>query len=53
MNRTTGYSLSITGQMQAEGRVAAGVKTPDQAIDANAYIAELQRRGINIVRSQA
>jgi lysine 6-dehydrogenase len=51
MNRTTGYSLSITGQMQAEGKVVPGVRTPDQAIDAEAYIAELQKRGINIVRS--
>jgi lysine 6-dehydrogenase len=49
MNRTTGYSLSITGQMQAEGRVAAGVHTPDQAIDADAYMEELRKRGINIV----
>ena len=51
MNRTTGYSLSITGQMQAEGRVTPGVRTPDLAIDAETYIAELGRRGINIVRS--
>jgi lysine 6-dehydrogenase len=51
MNRTTGYSLSITGQMQAEGRVPAGVKTPDQAIDADAYITALRARGINITRS--
>jgi lysine 6-dehydrogenase len=51
MNRTTGYSLSITGQMQAEGRVAAGVHTPDQAIDADAYIKALADRGIRIVRS--
>lgn len=50
MNRTTGYSLSITGQMQAEGRVLSGVRTPDQAIDAESYIGQLQRRGINIVK---
>jgi lysine 6-dehydrogenase len=50
MNRTTGYSLSITGQMQAQGKVPVGVHAPDQAIDADAYIAELKRRGINIVR---
>jgi lysine 6-dehydrogenase len=49
INRTTGYSLSITGQMQAEGRVRAGVHPPDQAVDADAYMAELKRRGINIV----
>ena len=29
MMRTTGYSLSITGQMQADGRVTEkGVRTP-------------------------
>jgi lysine 6-dehydrogenase len=50
MNRTTGYSLSITGQMQAEGRVSPGVRTPDQAIDAGHYIEELQRRGIRITK---
>ena len=33
MMRTTGYSLSITGQMQADGRVTLkGVHTPDEAI---------------------
>ena len=32
MMRTTGYSLSITGQMQAEGRVSSGVHTPDEAM---------------------
>ena len=33
MMRTTGYSLSITGQMQVDGRVKAkGVHTPDEAM---------------------
>ena len=51
MERTTGYSLAITGLMQAEGRVRRlGVATPDQAIPAQEYIAELQRRGIRIRR---
>ena len=49
MERTTGYSLSITGQMQVAGRVnASGALTPDQAIDAEQYIAELAKRGIVI-----
>jgi lysine 6-dehydrogenase len=49
MERTTGYSLSITGQMQVERRVnATGAMTPDQAIDAEQYIAELAKRGIVI-----
>lgn len=51
MERTTGYSLSITGQLQAERRVnGVGVQTPDQAIPGEVYIAELAKRGIEIRR---
>lgn len=49
MERTTGYSLSITGQLQAGGQVRGpGVATPDQAVPADAYVAELARRGVQI-----
>jgi lysine 6-dehydrogenase len=49
MMRTTGYSLSITGQMQVDGRVKAlGVHTPDEAIPFREYVAELAKRGIRI-----
>jgi len=49
MMRTTGYSLSITGQMQVDGRVKVkGVYTPDEAIPFDAYVAELAKRGIRI-----
>jgi lysine 6-dehydrogenase len=49
MMRTTGYSLSITGQMQVDGRVTAkGVHTPDEAIPFHAYVSELAKRGIRI-----
>jgi lysine 6-dehydrogenase len=49
MMRTTGYSLAITGQMQARGEVrGAGVLTPDEAVDAERYIGELGKRGIDI-----
>ncbi len=49
MMRTTGYSLSITGQMQARGEIAApGVHTPDECIPAERYIAELAKRGVDI-----
>ncbi len=49
MMRTTGYSLSITGQMQVDGRIKEkGVLTPDEAIPFEAYVSELARRGINI-----
>jgi lysine 6-dehydrogenase len=49
MMRTTGYSLSITGQMQLDGRIkapgvhAAWVVTPYQA-----YVDELRERGITV-----
>jgi lysine 6-dehydrogenase len=49
MMRTTGYSLSITGQMQVDGRVKAkGVHTPDEAIPFDAYVSELGKRGVRI-----
>src|SRR5687768_14792511 len=49
MMRTTGYSLSITGQMQVRREVGpAGVWTPDECVPAEAYILELQRRGIEL-----
>jgi lysine 6-dehydrogenase len=49
MMRTTGYSLSITGQMQVDGRVKAkGVHTPDEAMPFDDYVSELARRGIRI-----
>jgi lysine 6-dehydrogenase len=49
MMRTTGYSLSITGQMQARREVgAAGVHTPDECIPAAKYISELGKRGVVI-----
>ena len=49
MMRTTGYSLSITGQMQARREVGpAGVHTPDECMPAERYIAELARRGVRI-----
>ncbi len=49
MERSTGYSLSITGQMQARGEIGkAGVFTPDEAIPAEKYIEELAKRGVVI-----
>ena len=49
MMRTTGYSLSITGQMQVDGRVTKkGVHTPDEAIPFREYVAELAKRGVTI-----
>jgi lysine 6-dehydrogenase len=49
MERSTGYSLSITGQMQVRGEIGkAGVFTPDEAIPAEKYIRELAQRGVMI-----
>ncbi len=49
MERTTGYSLSVTGQMQADGRVTLkGVHTPDEAMPFKGYVEALAKRGIVI-----
>ncbi|HEX6307354.1 MAG TPA: saccharopine dehydrogenase C-terminal domain-containing protein [Longimicrobiales bacterium] len=53
MERTTGFSLSITGQMQTRDHVKSGVLTPDLAIDADEYIAELRKRHIDIQRCES
>lgn len=49
MMRTTGYSLSITGQMQAAGQAGApGFHTAYEAVPVDLYLKELRRRGINV-----
>ncbi|HVH39193.1 MAG TPA: saccharopine dehydrogenase C-terminal domain-containing protein [Gemmatimonadaceae bacterium] len=49
MMRTTGFSLSITGQLQAEGAVKPlGVHTPDECMPGERYVTELGKRGILI-----
>ncbi len=49
MMRTTGYSLAITGRMQADGRIGVkGVRTPDEAVPFGEYVAELAKRGVEI-----
>jgi lysine 6-dehydrogenase len=54
MMRTTGYSLAITGLLQARGSVTpAGVQTPDECMPGEVYVAELAKRGIRIVESVA
>ena len=50
MMRTTGFSLSITGQLQAKREVTPGVHTPDEGMPAERYITELQKRGIALRR---
>jgi lysine 6-dehydrogenase len=49
MMRTTGYSLAITGLMQARGQIGtSGVFTPDEAIPGPRYVEELRKRGVEI-----
>jgi lysine 6-dehydrogenase len=48
MMRTTGYTLSITGQLQVEGAIAPGVHTPDECIPPARYFAMLAQRGIEV-----
>jgi lysine 6-dehydrogenase len=49
MERTTGFSLAITGLMQVRQQVAGpGVLTPDEAMPPERYISELAKRGIEI-----
>jgi len=51
MERTTGFSLSITGQMQVAGELGrTGACTPDQCVPAGAYIDALGERGVVIRR---
>jgi lysine 6-dehydrogenase len=52
MMRTTGYSLAITGALQAAGEIEPGVWTPDESMPATRYIAELARRGVDIQESR-
>jgi len=54
MERTTGFSLAITGLMQVRKQVSgAGVLTPDEAVPAEPYIAALARRGVMITEAGA
>jgi lysine 6-dehydrogenase len=46
MMQTTGFTLSITAQLQAEGVIRPGVHTPDECMPAERYLAMLAERGI-------
>ena len=52
MMRTTGFSLAITGVMQATGKIEPGVWTPDEAMPPREYIAALAERGVVIQESR-
>jgi lysine 6-dehydrogenase len=48
MMRTTGFSLAITGALQAGGHIPAGVYTPDEVIPPDRYLDQLRAREIRI-----
>ncbi|MEP6764642.1 MAG: saccharopine dehydrogenase C-terminal domain-containing protein [Gemmatimonadaceae bacterium] len=48
MMRTTGYTLSITGQLQATRVVQPGVHTTDECIPPERYFSMLAERGIHV-----
>ena len=49
MMRTTGYTLSVTGQMLVDGRMAQQGVHPAYAVTPyDAYVMELRGRGISI-----
>ena len=48
MMRTTGYTLSITGQLQATRVVEPGVHTTDECIPTEKYFSMLAERGIRV-----
>lgn len=52
MMRTTGYSLAITGLIQARRQVIRfGVTTPDEGMPFDRYVGGLRERGVNIKES--
>jgi lysine 6-dehydrogenase len=52
MMRTTGFSLSITGQMQVRKQIGPpGVWTPDECVPAELYLAQLRERGVSVLET--
>jgi lysine 6-dehydrogenase len=52
MMRATGFSLALTGVMQTDGRIGAGVHTPDECVPAGEYLREMAARGVEISRTE-
>ena len=53
MMRTTGFSLSLTAQLQATGRTPKGVLTPDEAMPYREYVEGLAAHGVTITEVPA
>ncbi len=52
MMQTTGFTLSITSQLQATGVIRPGVHTPDECVPADKYLAMLAERGVIVEAMQ-
>lgn len=50
MMRTTAFPASIAAQWLAQGRLPAGVHSPETALPPEAFLHELTRRGLRITR---
>lgn len=48
MERTTGYTLAITGLLQQSGAIPSGVHTPDECFQPERYFSMLKKRGIEV-----
>jgi saccharopine dehydrogenase-like NADP-dependent oxidoreductase len=53
MNRTVGFTASIAAQMILSGEISAvGVLSPTRDVPARRVLAELEKRGMELVRSE-
>jgi lysine 6-dehydrogenase len=53
MERVTGFSLALTGLMQARGEIREqGVRTPDETVIPSVYVEGLGRRGVVVARTE-
>ena len=48
MMRTTGFSLALTGLMQAQGTIRKGIHTPDEVVPFGKYVEGLAAFGVEI-----
>ncbi|HKP30479.1 MAG TPA: saccharopine dehydrogenase C-terminal domain-containing protein, partial [Gemmatimonadales bacterium] len=53
MMRTTGFSLSLTAQLQAAGKTPKGVLTPDEAMPFREYVEGLAVHGVRVTEESS
>jgi lysine 6-dehydrogenase len=51
MERTTGFSAAIVMHLLAQGKIAPGAHTPDQAVPVEPYVVELLKRGFRLTET--